>query len=122
MKKTLLFVISFFVITVFVSCNDVSPKSDSTNSNSTVYPYHDGIVSNMKGTVTVTNADTNLTADVTVLVVMTNNEFVPYNITVPMGGRVKWTNADSGPHSVIADDGSFNLQQIVNGYYGYIRF
>jgi plastocyanin len=37
--------------------------------------------------------------------------FVPQDITVPVGTRVAWVN-DGGRHQIVADDGSFQSQQL----------
>jgi plastocyanin len=39
---------------------------------------------------------------------MSSNSFSPGNITVTSGTRVTWTNTDSMPHTVTADNGSYN--------------
>ena len=38
-------------------------------------------------------------------------QFVPQDITVPVGTRVAWVN-DGGRHQIVADDGSFQSQQL----------
>ncbi len=43
-----------------------------------------------------------------VKVSIANFEFTPNNLTVHVGTKVTWTNSDSAPHTVTADDGSFS--------------
>ena len=38
-------------------------------------------------------------------------QFVPQDITVPVGTRVAWVN-DGGRHQIVADDGSFQSQPL----------
>jgi plastocyanin len=38
-------------------------------------------------------------------------QFVPQNITVPVGTRVAWVN-DGGRHQIVADDGTFKSQPL----------
>jgi plastocyanin len=38
-------------------------------------------------------------------------QFVPPDITVPVGARVAWVN-DGGRHQIVADDGSFKSPQL----------
>ena len=38
-------------------------------------------------------------------------QFVPQDITVPVGARVAWVN-DGGRHQIVADDGAFKSQQL----------
>jgi len=38
-------------------------------------------------------------------------QFVPQDITVPVGTRVAWLN-DGGRHQIVADDGAFKSQQL----------
>lgn len=44
-----------------------------------------------------------------------NLSFQPTNLTVASGTSVTWTNNDSMPHTVTADDGSFNSDTIQSG-------
>ena len=46
-----------------------------------------------------------VTVDIKVL------QFVPQDITVPVGTRVAWVN-DGGRHQIVADDDSFKSQQL----------
>lgn len=39
---------------------------------------------------------------------MADNQFQPVAVTIGMGGVVTWTNTDTIPHTVTADDGSFD--------------
>lgn len=41
-------------------------------------------------------------------VAVKNFSFSPEQVTVPVGGTVKWTNADSTSHTITANDGSFD--------------
>jgi len=41
--------------------------------------------------------------------------FGPADITVPAGTTVTWTNNDSAPHTVTADDGSFGSENLATG-------
>ena len=44
-----------------------------------------------------------------------DNNFTPNKITVPVGATVVWTDKGQHPHTVTADDGSFDSQQLANG-------
>jgi plastocyanin len=46
---------------------------------------------------------------------MANNRFQPVSVTVGVGGVVTWTNTDSIPHTVTADDGSFDSDILMPG-------
>lgn len=46
---------------------------------------------------------------------MANNQFQPVSVTVGTGGVVTWTNTDSIPHTVTADDGSFDSDILMPG-------
>lgn len=46
---------------------------------------------------------------------MKNLSFEPANITVKKGDTVTWTNNDSTIHSIVADNGSFGLNQLSPG-------
>ncbi len=48
-------------------------------------------------------------------VAITNFAFNPATITVKVGTTVTWTNNDSAPHTITADDGSFNSGDIGQG-------
>ncbi len=39
---------------------------------------------------------------------MGGNQFQPSSVSIGTGGSVTWTNTDSVPHTVTADDGSFD--------------
>jgi plastocyanin len=41
--------------------------------------------------------------------------FNPASLTVKVGTTVTWTNQDSAPHTVVADDGSFASQKFSKG-------
>ena len=41
--------------------------------------------------------------------------FDPANLTIPVGATVTWTNAGSRPHTVTADDGSFDSGRLDPG-------
>jgi len=41
--------------------------------------------------------------------------FAPASITVKVGTTVTWTNQDSAPHTVTADDGSFTSGDLATG-------
>jgi plastocyanin len=41
--------------------------------------------------------------------------FSPAELTVPVGTTVTWTNQDSAPHTVTADDGSFDSGRLNQG-------
>jgi plastocyanin len=44
-----------------------------------------------------------------------DNKFTPNKITVPVGATVVWTHKGQKPHTVTADDGSFDSQELANG-------
>ena len=44
-----------------------------------------------------------------------NMAFSPAQITVPAGSTVRWTNQDSIPHTVTADNGKFNSGNLSSG-------
>ena len=46
---------------------------------------------------------------------ISNFSFQPASITVPAGGTVVWTNEDSVPHTITANDGSFDSGSIGGG-------
>ena len=50
-----------------------------------------------------------------VAIAMTKESFVPESSTVPAGAHVVWTNNDSVPHSVTADDGRFDSGPVLPG-------
>jgi plastocyanin len=41
--------------------------------------------------------------------------FAPAELTVPVGTTVTWTNQDSAPHTVTADDGAFDSGRMDQG-------
>ena len=45
-------------------------------------------------------------------------KFVPEDMTVDAGTTVRWTNADSAPHTATADDGSFDTGNLREGQTG----
>ena len=46
---------------------------------------------------------------------MAGGQFQPVSVTVGKGGVVTWTNADTVPHTVTADDGSFDSDILMPG-------
>lgn len=48
-------------------------------------------------------------------VTMVNRTFQPFELRVEVGQAVTWTNADTVPHTIIADDGSFATGYIIEG-------
>src|SRR6185503_3241368 len=46
---------------------------------------------------------------------MADNTFSPNKITVPVGATVVWTHKGQKPHTVTADDGSFDSAKLENG-------
>jgi plastocyanin len=46
---------------------------------------------------------------------MANNQFQPADVSVGAGGIVTWTNTDTVPHTVTADDGSFDSDILMPG-------
>ena len=44
-----------------------------------------------------------------------NFAFQPPDLTVPAGSPIVWTNADAAPHTVTADDGSFDSSVLSQG-------
>jgi plastocyanin len=50
-----------------------------------------------------------------VAVEIIDNSFSPNKITVPVGATVVWTHKGQKPHTVTADDGSFDSDQLGNG-------
>jgi plastocyanin len=52
--------------------------------------------------------DSTASAAGAVAVTMGDNRFQPVSVTVGTGGTVTWTNTDSIPHTVTAEDGSFD--------------
>jgi plastocyanin len=50
-----------------------------------------------------------------VAIAMTKESFQPGNATVASGASVVWTNNDTIPHSVTADDGRFDSGAILSG-------
>jgi plastocyanin len=51
-----------------------------------------------------------------------NFAFNPPNITITPGTTVTWTNNDSAPHTVTADDGSFDSETLQPGESFSLRF
>lgn len=47
-------------------------------------------------------------------------QFVPPDITVPVGTRVAWVN-DGGRHQVVADDGSFKSQPLTTAQQQFVH-
>ena len=41
--------------------------------------------------------------------------FNPKDVTVKVGQKITWTNADSAPHDVVADDGAFKSDTLETG-------
>ncbi len=41
-----------------------------------------------------------------------NFDFMPMNVTVPVGGQVTWKNLDGEPHTVTSTDGAFRSQAL----------
>jgi len=39
-------------------------------------------------------------------------EYLPETVTVPVGGEVTWTNSDKAAHTATADDGSFDTDTL----------
>jgi plastocyanin len=50
-----------------------------------------------------------------IAVAIGDNTFSPNKITVPVGATVVWTHAGQRPHTVTADDGSFDSGKLENG-------
>jgi plastocyanin len=48
-------------------------------------------------------------------VTLVGRAFAPPTITVAAGSVVTWTNDDPGPHTVVADDGSFDSGPLEGG-------
>ena len=46
---------------------------------------------------------------------ISNFAFSPATISVKVGTTVTWTNNDSAPHTITADDGSFDSGEIAQG-------
>lgn len=55
------------------------------------------------------------TAPRTIAIDIGDNTFTPNKITVPLGATVVWTHKGQRPHTVTADDGSFDSGQLQNG-------
>jgi len=51
----------------------------------------------------------------TIAVEIEDNKFTPNKITVPVGATLIWTNKGQKPHTVTADDGSFDSGTLNNG-------
>jgi plastocyanin len=47
-------------------------------------------------------------------------QFVPQDITVPVGTRVAWVN-DGGRHQIVADDGTFKLQPLTTAQQKFVH-
>lgn len=45
-------------------------------------------------------------------VAISNFSFQPQDVTIPVGATIVWTNQDTAPHSIAADDGSFNSENL----------
>jgi plastocyanin len=65
------------------------------------FPYHCTIHNGMNASVTVSAAAP--AADSLKSVSITGNAFVPATLTIPVGGKVTWTNNDGVPHTVTSD-------------------
>ena len=50
-----------------------------------------------------------------VAIALTKESFVPETATVPAGAHIVWTNNDSVPHSVTANDGRFDSGPLLPG-------
>jgi plastocyanin len=50
-----------------------------------------------------------------VIVIIDGNAFNPESVIVKVGGEVMWRNMDVAPHTVTADDGSFNSGTLGRG-------
>jgi plastocyanin len=48
-------------------------------------------------------------------VVMKNLAFDPASVTIKVGETVKWTNQDSATHTVVADNGEFQSDNLAQG-------
>jgi len=55
------------------------------------------------------------TASSPVLIIIEGSSFAPASITVKAGTEVIWKNKDSAPHTVTADDGSFDSGSMGQG-------
>jgi plastocyanin len=51
----------------------------------------------------------------TISVDIEDNKFTPNKITVPVGATVVWTHKGQRPHTITADDGSFDSKELANG-------
>jgi plastocyanin len=75
-------------------------------------------VSNATSKTTVSNetAKTNESAKATEVTVELNGyKFVPDAVTVKVGTKVTWINKDNAPHTITADDGSFDSSSFGKG-------
>ena len=50
-----------------------------------------------------------------VAIALTKESFVPATATVPAGAHIVWTNNDTVPHSVTANDGRFDSGPVLPG-------
>jgi plastocyanin len=50
-----------------------------------------------------------------IVIAIGDNTFTPGKITVPVGATVVWTHQGQRPHTVTADDGSFDIGELANG-------
>jgi len=64
--------------------------------------------STTSGATTSSGAMMNHTMMMDYKVSITDNQFNNGTLTVPVGAKVTWTNNGQNPHSVTADDGSFD--------------
>lgn len=45
-------------------------------------------------------------------VAISNFSFQPKDVTIPVGTTIVWTNQDTAPHAILADDGSFSSESL----------
>ncbi len=119
MKKLLLFLI-LASAGYILSC---APEAPLTSVNALpTNSYHCGIHPSMLGKIIVTNAGAADVSTITNTVNIQTMAFNPADLTIPRGSWVKWINLDTVPHSVVADDNSFNLPSMNQNGSGALQF
>lgn len=95
MKKITTLFLAVLVIVTLVGATGCQYQSASPTTNNT------------------STAGTQQTGSQTVAI--SNFSFVPSQITITKGATITWTNNDSAPHQIVADDNSFQSGALSQG-------
>lgn len=90
----------FMLVSALAGCTDAEPEPASTSTTDSSTPT--GSSTGSSSTSTTAPAPTTWNLDIA------DNSFPGGSIEIQVGDTVRWTHAGSNPHSVTADDGSFD--------------